>query len=261
MMSLSGYVDDLQKKARYTFSRQDVATLKIQPGTLTKALQRLARTGRICQVRRGFYVIVPLEYSSTGVLPPDWFIDDLMRHMDSSYYVGLLTAASLHGAAHEQPQEFQVVVPSRELSIAKKNLRIRFFRYARAAKVPVARIKSYTGNIPVSTPASTALDLCRFAGQVGGLSVALSVISELAPKMTPSELIVSAGAEAELTQVQRLGWLLDRGGYSRLADRLAEWLLERHPGKVLLDSAKGSKGYKKDRRWQIIVNARPEVEA
>lgn len=261
VMSLLEYVDDLQKKARYTFSRQDADSLNIQPTAFTKSLQRLAKANRICNVRRGFYVIVPLEYSSTGILPPDWFIDDLMRHIQSPYYVGLLTAASLHGATSQQPQEFQVVVPLRERSINKKNLRIRFFRYAQSVKVPVVRIKTFTGNIPVSTPASTALDLCRFAGQVGGLSVVLSVIAELAAKMDQTSLLTSAHAETELTQIQRLGWLLDRAGYSKLADPLAEWVKGRRPVKVLLDSSNGYKGHKKDPRWQIIVNAKPEKES
>lgn len=255
-LSVSDYVDSLQMKARYTFSLQDArAAIKVSPPALTKALQRLTQSRRLCQIRRTFYVIVPIEYSSDGILPPDWFIDDFMKHIQLPYYVGLLSAASLHGAGHQQPQEFQIVVPRHERPINKRNLRLRFFRYSRMSKVLTAKIKTFTGNIPVSTPASTALDLCRFAGQVGGLNVALSVISELAGKINGAALMKSAGAETELTQVQRLGWLLDRAGFSKLADPLADWLAKRHPRKGLLNSANGFKGYKKDRRWQLIVNA------
>lgn len=32
-----------------------------------------------------------------------------MKFLGQPYYVGLLSAAALHGAAHHQPQEFQVV--------------------------------------------------------------------------------------------------------------------------------------------------------
>jgi hypothetical protein len=31
-----------------------------------------------------------------------------MRRLDLAYYAGLLSAAQLHGAAHQRPQEFQV---------------------------------------------------------------------------------------------------------------------------------------------------------
>jgi hypothetical protein len=35
-----------------------------------------------------------------GCLPVDQFVPQLMEHLDLAYYAGLLTAASLHGAAH-----------------------------------------------------------------------------------------------------------------------------------------------------------------
>ena len=33
-----------------------------------------------------------------------------MEYWQSKYYVGLLTAAMYHGASHQQPQIFQVVI-------------------------------------------------------------------------------------------------------------------------------------------------------
>jgi len=48
------------------------------------------------------YVLVPLEYLHAGAPPPSWFIDDLMKAMERPYYVGLLSAAGIHGASHQQ---------------------------------------------------------------------------------------------------------------------------------------------------------------
>ena len=45
------------------------------------------------------------------MIPADWFIAELMQFLDLPYYVGVLSAAALHGAAHQQAQEFHVVVP------------------------------------------------------------------------------------------------------------------------------------------------------
>jgi predicted transcriptional regulator of viral defense system len=80
-------------------------------------------------IREGFYVIVPLEYASSGILPPEWFIDELMKFLRQPYYVGLLSAAAIHGAAHQQPQEFHVVIPEALRSIKEhlpENLEIRW---------------------------------------------------------------------------------------------------------------------------------------
>ena len=53
---------------------------------------------RLVVPRRGFFVIVPLEYRQSAAPPPDWYIDALMKSCGRQYYVGLLSAAALHGA-------------------------------------------------------------------------------------------------------------------------------------------------------------------
>ena len=45
-----------------------------------------------------------------GVLPGELFIDPMMRALGRNYYVSLLTAAAMHGASHQAPQAFQVMV-------------------------------------------------------------------------------------------------------------------------------------------------------
>ena len=54
-------------------------------------------------------MVVPAEYRVAGAPPAAWYIDAFMKAIDAPYYVGVLTAAALHGAAPQQPQEFQVV--------------------------------------------------------------------------------------------------------------------------------------------------------
>jgi hypothetical protein len=45
-------------------------------------------------------------------LPSCLFIDDLMKSLSTPYYVGLLPAAALHGAAHQQPMGYTVITQS-----------------------------------------------------------------------------------------------------------------------------------------------------
>jgi len=97
---------------------------------------------------------------ATGrIVRPDWFIDDLMNFLEQPYYVGVLTAAALHGASHQQPQEYQVVVAKPDRAIRTAKLNIRFFLKKSMAQAPVERVKAYTGFLAVSTPAVTALDV------------------------------------------------------------------------------------------------------
>ncbi|MGH7573003.1 MAG: type IV toxin-antitoxin system AbiEi family antitoxin domain-containing protein [Gemmatimonadota bacterium] len=59
---------------------------------------------------------------------PSWLIDDLMRFLEQPYYVGLLSAAAIHGAGYQQPMVFQVITdqPTREIRIGRQ--RIEFHR-------------------------------------------------------------------------------------------------------------------------------------
>jgi predicted transcriptional regulator of viral defense system len=260
--SVNEFVDDLQKRARYTFARKEVeAALKLERAALTKGLQRLQKAGRIRMIRRGFYVVVPLEYAASGIVPPDWFIDDLMKFLEQPYYVGVLTAASMQGASHQQPQEYQVVVARPERAIRTANLNIRYFLKKSMARVPVERVKAYTGFLAVSTPAVTALDLVRFAPAIGGLDAVVTVLEELVEKITPEDLLNAARHESERSQVQRLGWLLERTKRCELADGLAMWLAAQKPAKTPLDVSAPVTGCRKDPRWQVIVNAKPQSEA
>ena len=260
--SVREFVDQLQMRARYTFTKAEVkGALNLEEAALTKGLQRQQKAGRIRMIRRGFYVIVPMEYVTGGMVPPDWFIDDLMKFLEQPYYVGALTAAALHGASHQQPQEYQVVVPRPERAIRTANLSIRFFLKKSMAQSPVVRVKAYTGFLAVSTPAVTALDLVRFAPSIGGLDAVLTVLEELVEKITSKDLLKAAQQESEHSQVQRLGWLLERTKHRELAEELAQWLEKQEPTKVRLDVSAPVAGSRKNRRWQLIVNAEPQSEA
>lgn len=259
--SVNEFVDHLQKRARYTFVRTEVeAALKLEQAALTKGLQRLQRAGRIRMIRRGFYVIVPLEYATSGIVPADWFVDDMMKFLEQRYYVGVLTAAALHGASHQQPQEYQVVVARPERAIRTANLNIRFFLKKSMAQAPVERVKAYTGFLTVSSPAVTALDLVRFAPAIGGLDAVMTVLEDLVEKTTPEDLLKAVQQESERSQVQRLGWLLERTKRPQLAEGLAIWLGRQKPTKTPLDVSAPVAGSRKDPRWQVIVNAEPQGE-
>lgn len=107
---LPSWVDSRQEQGLYFFFREEaIRAIQFTEEAFKKAAARLAKKNRILRICSGFFVIVPLEYRTTGVLPSEWFIADLMAYLAQPYYVGLLSAASLHGAAHQQPQQLQIV--------------------------------------------------------------------------------------------------------------------------------------------------------
>lgn len=87
----------------------------LSPAAIASGLQRLRRQLRVFSPTRGLYVVIPPEFRSWGVVPADWFIDDLMRHLGRRHYVALLSAAAYHGAAQQASQVFQVMTDGRVL--------------------------------------------------------------------------------------------------------------------------------------------------
>ena len=121
----SDLVGDLAARGRYHFTSSEVrSALGVSEAAARQALSRLAAKGEIASPARGFYVIVPPEYRRLGCLPADQFIPALMVHRNTRYYVGLLSAAQYHGAAHHRPQEFQVVVEGNRPAIVCGDVRV-----------------------------------------------------------------------------------------------------------------------------------------
>jgi len=141
---------------------------------------------------------VPPEYRAAGCPPADWFIDDLMAYLGPPYYVGLLTAAALHGAAHQAPQEFQVVTDHPLPMIEIGRVRIRFVKKAHLRASPTLRVNTQTGQMRVSTPAATAFDLVRYPEHGSFLSNVVTVLHDLVERLDGGELVRTAEAEGEV---------------------------------------------------------------
>lgn len=257
------FTDELLGQGRYTFGREEVRRrLGSSRASVYMALHRLVKAGRLVMPRSGFHVIVDPQHRAAGTLPPEWFVHDLMQNMERPYYVGLLSAAQVHGAAHHQPQEFQVVIPRRAVRpIRAGNVRIRFFGKGLFDRAQTADVKTPTGFQKVSTPETTAWDLVRYPGAAGGLENMVTVLSELAERLDAARLKDTARRHGELLVAQRLGWMLDRLGRRDLTHGLADWVGRTDAPFRPLDPGRPVARAAESRKWRLLVNARPEPEA
>jgi predicted transcriptional regulator of viral defense system len=258
--SLAAFVEDLQAGGRYTFTRAEAAAAgERSEVALEAALRRLKARRRIASPRRGFSVVVPLEYRAASCPPASWFIDDLMRFLGQRYYVGLLSAAAIHGAAHQQPMVFQVVTSRPTRPVRAGRVRIAFHMSGHVEETPVAKVQTETGYMRVSTPEATAYDLVRFAPAAGHLSNVATVLRELAEKLDPKRLARLAASHAVPT-VQRLGYLLDYLGEHGLAAPLAASLDARRRRAVRLAPGEPRRKARPDSRWRVIPNVTVEPD-
>jgi len=259
--SLSNLVDSLQAGGIYVLTRdQALEALRVSEQTLKKAVQRLAAKRRLAVPRRGFFVIVPMEYRQVGAPPPSWFIEELMKFCGRRYYVGLLSAAALHGSAHQQPQEFQVVTDGQLRPMVAGRVRIRFFRKLRIGRTPITEVKTETGTMRVATPEATALDLLRYLQAAGHIGHIVTVLDDLAESMHAERLVETAKIEGGLSNAQRLGFLLEKVGRQEIGVSLAAWIAGQNPRFAALRPDRPSRTAARDERWRVLINEEVEVE-
>jgi predicted transcriptional regulator of viral defense system len=210
--------------------------------------------------RRGFYLIVDPAYRALGALPPAAWIDELMAFHGARYYVGLLSAASLHGAAHQQPMEFQVVADKVLRPLTVGGVRMRFFFSRRVDDAVTERITTTSGYIPVSTPEMTAFDLIRYRKRGASIDHVATVIAELAERLDAGRLLAIAKQEETMPVVQRLGYLLDLTEHGALAEPLHDLVEDRKPRFVPLEPESSEAVSELNARWHVLVNTTIEVE-
>lgn len=208
---LDAFLDEQRSNGKYSFTTEGLPSqLEISENALKKALQRLKKQELVVMVRKGFYVIVPPEYRAKGIIPTSLYVNDLMKFLNRDYYVGLLNAASYHGAAHQQPQNYSVITEGIALrAIKNEKVGIHFYIKKRWDKKDIIKKKVDTGYINISSPELTALDLINYYNAVGGFNRVATVIEELKEVIQADKLIETAKQYEEIAVIQRLGYLLE----------------------------------------------------
>ena len=259
-MTAKDLIDSLASSGRYSFTSEEARTaLDVSPEASKLALNRLAKQGRIASPARGFHVIVPPEYRTLGCLPADQFIPDLMRHKGLVYYAGLLSAAQYHGAAHQRPQEFQVFVQKNRRPISCGQVRVRFIARNDIGDVLTQTLNTPRGELKISTPEATAIDLVSYPEHAGGLNQAVTVLAELADRIDAAALVKAIVTEPVI-RGQRLGYMLEFIGADGLAASLKTHVRERVREYRPLASGSGNVRGQRLPDWKLIINTKLEPD-
>jgi predicted transcriptional regulator of viral defense system len=260
MASARNYFNDLSAAGRHHFTMdQAAAALGGSIVAVRAALRRASRRGEVASPHRGFFVIVPPEYRRLRCLPPEQFIPHLMKHLGEPYYVALLSAAELHGAAHHRPQRFQVMIRKNRRPIECGEARVQFVARHDLERTPVVEQNTPRGEMRVSSPEATALELVGYADHCGGLDNVISVLSDLAESLDARKLLEAAHL-CPIAWSQRLGYLLEAANQGDLASALADHVRAQAATLAPLVRARSMKGAPRAERWKLAVNASVQAE-
>ncbi len=266
IMTLQKWIKDRAIHGFPTFSIEDVRETGMYSSEqiLQNELYRLCSNKTIASVYRGFYVIIPVQYVLRGSVPATYYIDQLMAYLSKPYYVCMLSAAELLGAAHQRPQQFSVMTtfPKRRV-VSTRNVIIDWFYREGLPEDALITKNTETGTIRISNPLLTAADLVQYQQHVGGLSRVATILEELSEQINIKSQFASLASFVKKVTWQRLGYILEHVvEENELADELYEQI-RNLPGSLMympLSTSAEDNPSNRDSRWKININVEIETD-
>ena len=266
VMTLQKWIKDRAIHGFPTFSIEDVRETGMYSSEqiLQNELYRLCSNKTIASVYRGFYVIIPVQYVLRGSIPATYYIDQLMAYLSKPYYVCMLSAAELLGAAHQRPQQFSVMTtfPKRRV-VSTRNVIIDWFYREGLPEDALITKNTETGTIRISNPLLTAADLVQYQQHVGGLSLVATILEELSEQINIKSQFASLASFVKKVTWQRLGYILEHVvEENELADELYEQI-RNLPGSLMympFSTSAEDNTSERNSRWKIKINVQIEKD-
>src|SRR6266403_2636232 len=248
------YLDGLQARGDLVVSVDEAAEQStLSRIAVQRQLERLApRTTRL-PGRPSAFLIVPPEHRLRGAPPVAAWLNEYFRAHGDLYYVGLLSAAALHGSSKQAVQVTQVLLGQPHRPIVVGKIHIDFYVKSKLELTPLTEIPGLPAPLAVSSPEATALDLIAFSHRLGGIERALEVIKGLEETMTVTGMRSAVGAGVPVTILQRIGYILERLRFDSLADIVLRALPQRLPPALLQAHGQRAAGPARE-PWSIVDN-------
>jgi len=253
------YFNELVNSYKYTFTLSELQEhFHLSDKSLLQGLYRYKKNKKIVQIRKEFYGILVPRIAMNGQLSYFEFLDDLMKSLNKNYYVALLNAAALYGAAHQQPQVVYIFsTPPIPRNIKSSNLF--FLSKSNWNQEFIVQRRTQTGFISVSSPELTALDLCTYIWKFG-VNRVTTILMELYEEMKPSILKKVAKEYDNISSLQRLGYILENFTENeKLTNAIHSVFQTKKTYYVPLSPRKEKRG-EYNHKWKIIINMQIEPD-
>ena len=87
-MKIGNWIEKIQSQGKSAFSLELLSQElpKYTSIGIKRSLSRLSAKGQIISIYKGYYLIIPPQYASKGILPPAIFLDRFMEFLKRPYY-------------------------------------------------------------------------------------------------------------------------------------------------------------------------------
>jgi predicted transcriptional regulator of viral defense system len=249
------FTNSLLSRWRFSFTINELREkFQLSDTVLNQGLHRLIRKKKIKKIREGFYAVLPPNHQQFGTLPMYSYIDHLMKSLGKPYYVSLLTAAQLHGAAHQKPMvEFITTTYPTPRSIINRQMKLYFIGKKELITEGIVQKKGEASFFNASSPELTAFDLLDQIRRFG-LNHITTVLQELHEAMKIPVLKKIAILNNSTANIQRLGYILENFTEGQKLSCALHKIIEKKEVSYIPLSPVKKRAGKYDSKWKIIIN-------
>ena len=266
MESLFDFTKKMQSRGQQMFTIDEaVKALEKPVRAVQQSIARLKKKGEIVSPLKGLYVVVPPSNANLGCINEQDLLVLLMERLRVNYYVAFLSASEFYGASHQKPMVLQVVAEKKMRRVQCGNVRIWFTYKKDISKIPVHKKVTHSGELLISTPEASAMDLITHPNQSVGINNIATVLSELIEEIAIPQLIEMAKISGENAWVQRMGYILEHidslveEKREKIITALEGYLATKKLSYIPLSASEPRRGaYNK--RWKIIENTTVESD-
>ncbi|MGH9992194.1 MAG: type IV toxin-antitoxin system AbiEi family antitoxin domain-containing protein [Nitrososphaera sp.] len=236
------------------FTTRDMRGLVAKPKNI---LDNLVRKRWILKLRRGVYVIVPLEAGEKGA--EDYTIHGFViaSFLVNPYYIGYWSALNYHGFTEQTPSSVYVATTKPKNSRTILNTRFVFVTIPKDKVFGLQEEEVEKWNVKISSPEKTVVDCLDHPEHCGGTEEVAKAIYFSRDQLDFKKVISFAKRIGNNTVIKRLGFIAETLAIEDCSKLLSNVTLK--SGYSLLDPTLPRKGRIKE-KWKLIINAPIEVK-
>jgi len=230
--------------------------LELPKGKVAKLLPYLASSGWLKRIKRGLYLLIPLEAMS----PSEWTANDWLvaTKIFAPCYIGGWSAAH-HWGFTDQLFNSTIVFSSHR--VRTKETQIGEFSFIiHTVNKPrffgLETVWQGQSKISVSGPSRTIIDILDAPSLGGGIRHCLEILGDYfsSKYLNEEKLLEYLERFNNKAIVKRLGFLIEKGKINVSANFIEKCQNIKSRGFAYLDPSLPHHG-KKNRRWNLIINA------
>ena len=243
-------LSDLSYRGKGIFTLEDVREYDKDP---KKLLYNLSRKNWILKIKKGLYMIAPLEAGELGARSYTVHSFVIASHLVDPYCISHWSALNYHGLTEQTPPA--VYITTTKPKNRKRILDIEFVFVTVHERKMFGTMEVKVENRPVriSTPEKTVIDCLDHPEHCGGIEEVAKAIYFEHRNLDFKKITDMAEKVGNRTIIKRLGYLLERLGIPEYDDLLTGLNISK--GYSRLDPKLPKRG-KIVERWKLRVNVK-----